>query len=40
MLKAENPRFQLGLPVHVEVVPENLCGNIVLLVNMLKREFD
>ena len=36
MLKAENPRFQLGLLVHVEVVPKIVCRNIVLLFNMLK----
>jgi len=36
LLKAENPRFQLGLLVHVEVVPKIVCRNIVLLFNMLK----
>ena len=39
LLKAENPRFQLGLLVQVEEVPDNLCGNDVLLVNILRKEF-
>jgi len=37
-LKAENPKDQLGLLVLVKAVPKNLCGYIVLLVNIFKLE--